>query len=119
MLNAVLMPIYKSNGFPALRMELFAVVVFIVFGVANDGCAVGAEANAPAIVHELTSSNSKKSAALSENDTEVLSQFQNRTNDITFDHSLSQASAAEFEQSPFLNILPESKVRKTLLAMAP
>ena len=51
---------------------------------------------------------------LSERDSIVLADFDNSTDEPVFDLTLKQALSAELEQSPFLNILPDSDVRETL-----
>jgi tetratricopeptide (TPR) repeat protein/predicted Ser/Thr protein kinase len=55
--------------------------------------------------------------ALSEKDTVVLADFANTTGDSVFDDTLKQALAADLDQSPFLNILPEQRVQETLRLM--
>jgi len=56
-------------------------------------------------------------AMLGEKDTLVLADFTNTTGDPIFDGTLRQALAMELSQSPFLNVLPQSKVSATLKAM--
>ena len=51
---------------------------------------------------------------LTEQDTIVLADFDNKTGDPVFDDSLKQALAAQLSQSPFLNVLPNRKVRGPL-----
>jgi eukaryotic-like serine/threonine-protein kinase len=58
-----------------------------------------------------------QSPALTEKDTVVLADFANSTGDPVFDDALLQALAAELQQSPFLNILPERRVNETLQLM--
>jgi serine/threonine protein kinase/tetratricopeptide (TPR) repeat protein len=65
--------------------------------------------------HSGTTANS--SAPLTEKDTVVLSDFDNRTGDPVFDDALKQALAVQLGQSPFLNILSERKVEETLRLM--
>src|SRR5215472_4684489 len=60
---------------------------------------------------------SRKAQALTEKDTIVLADFTNTTGDTVFDDTLKQALAVGLGQSPFLNILSEDKVRKTLQEM--
>ena len=52
--------------------------------------------------------------ALTEKDTVVLSDFVNTTGDGVFDGTLKQALAVQLEQSPYLNLLPESKIQDAL-----
>jgi eukaryotic-like serine/threonine-protein kinase len=54
---------------------------------------------------------------LTEKDTLVLADFDNKTGDTVFDDALRQALAVELGQSPFLNVLPDRKVRETLQMM--
>ncbi|MFI5071925.1 MAG: protein kinase, partial [Terriglobales bacterium] len=54
---------------------------------------------------------------LTEKDTVVLADFANSTGDPVFDGTLKQALAVDLEQSPFLNILSDSKVGETLKLM--
>jgi eukaryotic-like serine/threonine-protein kinase len=60
---------------------------------------------------------SRKNIQLSEKDTILLTDFVNTTGDAVFDGTLKQALATQLEQSPYLNILPESRIRKTLRFM--
>ena len=60
---------------------------------------------------------SRKAHALTDKDTIVLADFTNTTGDTVFDDTLKQALAVGLGQSPFLNILSEDKVRKTLQEM--
>jgi serine/threonine protein kinase/tetratricopeptide (TPR) repeat protein len=55
--------------------------------------------------------------ALTEKDSIVLSDFDNRTGDAVFDEALKQALAVELGQSPFLNVLSDRKVGETLKMM--
>ena len=55
--------------------------------------------------------------ALKPTDTIVLADFANSTGDVVFDDTLKQGLAADLQQSPFLNILPDQKVRATLKLM--
>ena len=54
---------------------------------------------------------------LTERDTVVLADFDNKTGDSVFDDALKQALAVELEQSPFFNILSDRKVEETLHLM--
>ena len=55
-----------------------------------------------------------KTDALTEKDTVVLADFDNKTGDAVFDDALKQALAVELGQSPFLNVLSDRKVSETL-----
>lgn len=57
---------------------------------------------------------SRRANALTEKDTVVLADFVNTTGDPVFDGTLKQAFAAQLEQSPFLHLLPESRIREAL-----
>jgi eukaryotic-like serine/threonine-protein kinase len=54
---------------------------------------------------------------LTDKDTIVLADFDNKTSDAAFDDTLKQALSAELGQSPFLNILSDQKVAETLKMM--
>ena len=56
-------------------------------------------------------------ATLSEKDTVVLADFDNKTGDAVFDDALKQALAVQLGQSPFINILSDRKVSETLRLM--
>jgi tetratricopeptide (TPR) repeat protein/tRNA A-37 threonylcarbamoyl transferase component Bud32 len=60
---------------------------------------------------------SRRAGALTEKDTVVLADFVNTTGDSVFDGTLKQALAVQLEQSPYLNLLPESRVREALRFM--
>ncbi len=59
----------------------------------------------------------RRAQALRNTDTIVLGDFANSTGDAVFDDTLKQALATDLEQSPFLSILPDRKVRDTLKRM--
>jgi serine/threonine protein kinase len=59
-----------------------------------------------------------QSKRLTEKDTVVLADFTNSTGDAVFDDTLKQALAADLDQSPYLNILAENKVRDELQLMS-
>jgi len=54
---------------------------------------------------------------LTERDTILVADFMNTTGDTVFDGALKQALTVQLLQSPFLNILPEQRVRDTLKLM--
>ena len=55
---------------------------------------------------------------LTEKDTVVLADFDNKTGDAVFDDALKQALAVQLEQLPFINILSDRKVAETLRLMS-
>ena len=57
---------------------------------------------------------SRRAQALTEKDSILLTEFTNTTGDPVFDGTLKQAVAVQLDQSPVLNVFPESKVRETL-----
>jgi serine/threonine protein kinase/tetratricopeptide (TPR) repeat protein len=59
----------------------------------------------------------KKAHALNATDTVVLADFTNSTGDPVFDDTLKQALSISLRQSPFLELLPDSKVASTLTLM--
>jgi len=60
---------------------------------------------------------SHKTQALTEKDSILLSDFINTTGDPVFDSTLKKALAVSLGQSPYLNVVPDSKVQQTLKLM--
>jgi serine/threonine protein kinase/Flp pilus assembly protein TadD len=60
---------------------------------------------------------SRQSAKLGEKDSVLLADFVNTTGDAVFDGTLKQALAVQLEQSPYLNIVPESRIQQALKFM--
>jgi DNA-binding winged helix-turn-helix (wHTH) protein/tetratricopeptide (TPR) repeat protein len=60
---------------------------------------------------------SRRTPKLTYKDTVVLSEFDNRTGDPIFDGTLKPALAIDLEQTPFLSLLPDQRVRSTLKLM--
>jgi len=60
---------------------------------------------------------SHKAQALTEKDSILLSDFTNTTGDPVFDSTLKKALAVSLGQSPYLNVVPDSKVQQTLKLM--
>jgi serine/threonine protein kinase len=57
---------------------------------------------------------SHRAPALTEKDFILLTDFTNTTGDSVFDGTLKQALAVQLEQSPFLNVYPQERVREAL-----
>jgi serine/threonine protein kinase/tetratricopeptide (TPR) repeat protein len=60
---------------------------------------------------------SHRPAKLTDKDTIVLADFDNKTGDAVFDDTLKQGLAVQLEQSPFLALVSDSKVNQTLKLM--
>ena len=60
---------------------------------------------------------SRQSVKLTEKDSVLLADFINTTGDSVFDGTLKQALAVQLAQSPYLNILPESRIQQALKFM--
>jgi serine/threonine protein kinase/Flp pilus assembly protein TadD len=60
----------------------------------------------------------RKPQVLNERDTVLLADFVNSTGDVVFDGTLKQALAVQLEQSPFLNIFSDERIRETLRYMS-
>lgn len=58
--------------------------------------------------------NFNREPALTERDTVLLAEFENRTGEEVFDGTLRQALAVQLEQTPFLNLLSDERVREML-----
>ncbi|MFB3126245.1 MAG: serine/threonine-protein kinase, partial [Candidatus Acidiferrales bacterium] len=59
----------------------------------------------------------RSAQALTESDFILLTDFVNTTGDLVFDGTLKQALAIKLEESPFLNVFPEQRVREALRLM--
>jgi serine/threonine protein kinase/Tfp pilus assembly protein PilF len=59
----------------------------------------------------------RRARALTEKDSILLTEFINTTGDAAFDGTLKQALAVQLEQSPYLNIVAESRVQEALRYM--
>jgi len=68
-------------------------------------------------VRSRPATTTTKATPLTEKDTVVLADFNNKTGDAVFDDALKQALAVELGQSPFLNVLSDRKVSETLRMM--
>jgi serine/threonine protein kinase/tetratricopeptide (TPR) repeat protein len=66
----------------------------------------------------VRSHTTKPATALTEKDTIVLADFANNTGDAVFDDTLKTALTVSLRQSPFLNVLSDSQVSKTLKLMS-
>jgi eukaryotic-like serine/threonine-protein kinase len=58
-----------------------------------------------------------RSPVLSDKDTIVLADFDNKTGDPVFDDTLRQGVAVQLEQSPFLSLISDNRIHKTLQLM--
>ena len=58
-----------------------------------------------------------RAATLTDTDTIVLGEFTNTTGDAVFDETLRQGLAAQLQQSPFLSVISEERIRRTLPLM--
>ena len=94
-----------TDSIPRKRGWLFAVAALVI-----------ASAVAALIAGAGYLSHSR-ATKLNAEDTIVLGDFANSTGDPIFDETLKQALTISLRQSPFLNVLPESKVAKTLKLM--
>jgi serine/threonine protein kinase len=60
---------------------------------------------------------SRKAHALTDRDTIVVADFSNTTGDAVFDDALRQGLSVQLEQSPFLSLVSEQKIRQALRLM--
>jgi len=93
---------HRARAFDLLRSWRAAAVAAILVGV----IAVAAVSIWP-----------RPGTALTEQDTIVLADFANTTGDPVFDGALKVALAVAVEQSPFLKVFPDERVRDTLRLM--
>ena len=68
-------------------------------------------------VWSLVHRDSASSHKLTEKDTIVLADFDNKTGDSVFDDTLRQGLSVELQQSPFLNLISDRQVQQTLALM--
>jgi eukaryotic-like serine/threonine-protein kinase len=103
--NALKLSPLRSGGLiaSARRMTVMLVLVAIIAGLALS----------------IAYSRRKRAqkAKLTAQDTIVIADFSNSTGDKAFDNTLKQALFIALRESPFLEVLPESKVGKTLKMM--
>ena len=59
-----------------------------------------------------------RAALLTDKDTILLTEFDNKTGEEVFDRTLRQGLAVQLQQSPFLDIFPETRMRATLQLMS-
>jgi eukaryotic-like serine/threonine-protein kinase len=59
----------------------------------------------------------RRPAPLTDSDTIVLAEFTNTTGDPVFDETLRQGLAVQLQQSPFLSLISDDRIRRTLLLM--
>src|SRR5262249_9327430 len=59
-----------------------------------------------------------RGAALTDKDTILLTEFENKTGEEVFDGTLRQGLAVQLQQSPFLDIFPEQRIRESLRLMS-
>ena len=59
-----------------------------------------------------------RAAPLTDKDTILLTEFENKTGEDVFDRTLRQGLAVQLQQSPFLDIFPETRMRATLQLMS-
>jgi tetratricopeptide (TPR) repeat protein len=60
---------------------------------------------------------SRRPAPLTDKDTIMLAEFTNTTGDPVFDETLRQGLAVQLQQSPFLSLVSDERIRRTLLLM--
>src|SRR5262249_48950229 len=59
----------------------------------------------------------RRAPRLTDKDTIVLADFDNKTGDSVFDDTLRQGLAVELQQSPFLSLISDTRIRQTLALM--
>ncbi len=60
---------------------------------------------------------SRRAATLTDKDTIVLAEFTNTTGDPVFDGTLRQGLAIQLQQSPFLSLVSDDRIRRTMVLM--
>ena len=87
---------------PAVKRWLVAAAVFVIMAAAGTYLYL----------------HSRSPVKLTDKDTIVLADFANTTSDPVFDGTLRQGLSAQLEQSPFLNLLSDTRIAQTLALMA-
>jgi serine/threonine protein kinase/tetratricopeptide (TPR) repeat protein len=59
----------------------------------------------------------RRSTSLTDQDTIVLAEFENKTGDPVFDDTLRQGLSVQLQQSPFLSLIPDQQIQQTLALM--
>ncbi len=95
-----------SGGSKLWRVLLPTAIVFIAALVA-----------AGLYLRSRPEAGATKTERLTEKDSVVLADFDNKTGDTVFDDALKQALSVQLGQSPFLNILSDRRVEETLRLM--
>jgi tetratricopeptide (TPR) repeat protein/tRNA A-37 threonylcarbamoyl transferase component Bud32 len=95
-------------------MRKFATAPAVTRGLWRWAAAAGVLAGLIAAVAYWPSRNAQ---ALGEADVILLTDIANTTGDAVFDGTLRQAVAVKLEESPFLNVLPDARVREMLAFM--
>ena len=80
--------------------------------------AIGATLAVAALIVASLWLGSGRRPVLTDRDVIVMADFKNETGDSVFDETLKQALAIQLEQSRYINVLPEDRVRETLRLMA-
>ena len=100
-IQSVLLPEGHPRGVPLRKVLVPAALILV----------------AAAIGGTLYFRSRQATARLTEKDTIVLSDFDNKTGDAVFDDTLKQGLSVQLEQSPFLALVSERKVNETLKLM--
>jgi eukaryotic-like serine/threonine-protein kinase len=58
-----------------------------------------------------------RTTGLTDKDTIVLAEFENKTGDPVFDDTLRQGLSVQLQQSPFLSLIPDQQIQQTLVLM--
>jgi eukaryotic-like serine/threonine-protein kinase len=99
----------RSTGQPRAAVPTWAVIVATVVVISASATGL--------YYHSYLSNLLNRAKPLTEKDTIVLADFANSTGDPIFDDTLKTALTVSLQQSPFLNVLPDSEVAKTLQQM--
>jgi serine/threonine protein kinase len=90
----------------------------IQFEIPRRAMLVGVIAVALAVVTATLIYLLRPKPILTDKDTILLTEFENKTGEAVFDGTLRQGLAVQLQQSPFLDIFPDARVRSTLRLMS-
>jgi tetratricopeptide (TPR) repeat protein len=79
--------------------------------------AIGVPAGVVVLAAGYMTWNATKTPAFTDRDMVVVADFVNTTNDQVFDDALKQAVSVQLQQTPFITLLPDQRVQRTLRLM--
>jgi eukaryotic-like serine/threonine-protein kinase len=107
----------SSSSVPAVSTGSSAIPQLSTAGARKWMLGLGALLVVAAIAGSLFFISGRRARALTDKDSVVQAEFVNTTGDAVFDGTLKQALAVQLEESPYLNLLSQSKIQNALRFM--